>query len=126
MMWQEFETLAGYRVTGPDYYYFIEPMYNACPEGTTKKEFVRMISQDRFEVRTSEPTLRSAGDYLVMEYVFDDDGTREDRVLGRFEDYYYAEVFRVAYHEKHPRNTVLVIPECWLTEEKTKGTTLEN
>lgn len=52
MMWQEFETLAGYRVSYEDYTKIIEPMYMALE--VTKQEFVKMLDKKRFALPTEK------------------------------------------------------------------------
>ena len=58
MMKQEFEALAGYKVSVEDYNNIIEPMYSAT--NLTKQEFVKTINRKAFEVK-DEPKIIKVG-----------------------------------------------------------------
>jgi len=52
MMKHEFEQIAGYEVSLDDYNNIIEPMYIAAD--IDKSEFVKLLSKERFEVKSSK------------------------------------------------------------------------
>lgn len=52
MLKEEFERLAGYKVTDDDYYKIIEPMYIATD--LNKIEFIRCLNRSKFEHKTRE------------------------------------------------------------------------
>ena len=48
MMWEEFEELAGYKVSCDDYYNVIEPMYMGT--NLSKQDFVKCLDEKRFSL----------------------------------------------------------------------------
>lgn len=58
MMWNEFEKLAGYRVSYETYTNIIEPMYMALPENINKEQFVKMLNKKAFAIRSVKEILK--------------------------------------------------------------------
>ena len=58
MMWQEFESIAGYEVTFEDYSKIIEPMYMALD--MDKHEFVKLLDRKRFDYKAKEKAEKKA------------------------------------------------------------------
>lgn len=54
MMWEEFENIAGYRVSYDTYKNIIEPMYMAIPENISKTEFCKMLNKAAFALPTQK------------------------------------------------------------------------
>lgn len=52
MMKHEFEKIAGYEVSDPDYYNIIEPMYMAVE--LSKEDFVKLLDKKRFALPTKK------------------------------------------------------------------------
>ena len=57
MLKEEFEKIAGYEVTGADYYNILEPMYMATD--LSKEEFEETINKKRFALKTKRQIIQA-------------------------------------------------------------------